>query len=347
MIFGLLLCLLLSLTACEGLRKEAEKTACDRGHEALSRGDYTSAMAAFQDAIRVESDKANGYLGQGIVYLRQGDYYNSVTVLARALDALGNSDRDRALRQDILLYQAEAYSGNEQYDLAREICDQLIEDGQREAQARILRGELSVLDKKTEVAEEDFHEALRIDDSVENYLRIYESYERLGRRGDGADLLAKALEKPIETAEDALYAGRICYVLGDIKKAKEHLGSAMDGGAIDAGLLLAKISLEQGEISDARAVYRTYFDTDEPSVGYNGLVLCDLAEENYRSALSNVEQGLACGDTTAREMLLFNEVITYERMLDFATAKDKLAIFLREYPANRDAIRENLFLQNR
>ena len=44
---------------------------------------------------------------------------------------------------------------------------------------------------------------------------------------------------------------------------------------------------------------------------------------------------------------MFNEVVVYEKMFDFATAKEKMAAFLEKYQDNREAKRENLFLKSR
>ena len=59
----------------------------------------------------------------------------------------------------------------------------------------------------------------------------------------------------------------------------------------------------------------------------------------------NIENGLSCGG--AEEELLFNEIVVYEYKLDFNTAKEKMQEFLKKYPDNQEAVRENSFLQSR
>ena len=44
---------------------------------------------------------------------------------------------------------------------------------------------------------------------------------------------------------------------------------------------------------------------------------------------------------------MFNEIVVYEKQLDFNTAKQKMSEFLSKYPDHEDAIRENNFLQSR
>ena len=343
----LLACLSAGCGAAEA-ETETETTAYERGLQAIAAGDYRTAMGAFQDAIRTDRMVAKGYRGQGIVYLREGNYNNAVTMFARCLDSLTDSEEDRALRQDVMLYQIEAYQKNGQIDLARDLCEDLLAESGREAQALILRGELSAQENDMEAAEKDFRAAVARDPSYENYLRIYETYEEKNLRADGAEFLFEALKKEARTSEDEYEVGRIYYVLNEIDAAKEHLSRASADGEQRAGLLLARISLDSGDVSGARSIYRSFLENgDQPSTAYNGLVLCDIADQNLNGALENVRAGLSCGDNTAREMLLFNEVIIYERLLDFDTARQKMTEFLQIYPENRDAQRENLFLQNR
>ena len=42
-----------------------------------------------------------------------------------------------------------------------------------------------------------------------------------------------------------------------------------------------------------------------------------------------------------------NEIICYENLSDFATAKQKMAEYLEDYPDDEKAQRENIFLQTR
>ena len=45
--------------------------------------------------------------------------------------------------------------------------------------------------------------------------------------------------------------------------------------------------------------------------------------------------------------LLFNEIVVYEKQLDFQTAKEKMQEYLKQYPKDEEALRENEFLQSR
>ncbi|MDD6685787.1 MAG: hypothetical protein PUE47_08405, partial [Lachnospiraceae bacterium] len=102
------------------------------------------------------------------------------------------------------------------------------------------------------------------------------------------------------------------------------------------------------DTDSARELFRAGLSTEgQGSVCYNGLALCDIADGDYDSALSNISSGLSSGDGKVQEELLFNEIIVYEKKLDFTTALDKAKAFAESYPQNTDAARELKFLQNR
>ena len=48
-----------------------------------------------------------------------------------------------------------------------------------------------------------------------------------------------------------------------------------------------------------------------------------------------------------KQDLYFNEIVVYEKKLDFATAKEKAAEYVKNYPADEAGIRENNFLKTR
>jgi hypothetical protein len=104
--------------------------------------------------------------------------------------------------------------------------------------------------------------------------------------------------------------------------------------------------MDAGKKDQARKMYEQCItDKTAPGAGYNGLALCDMENGDYDSALKNVTKGLSEKDS--REELLFNEIVIYEHKYDFATAAEKMKLFLSAYPMNKAAIRENLFLESR
>ena len=117
------------------------------------------------------------------------------------------------------------------------------------------------------------------------------------------------------------------------------------------------VYLAQNDISNARTMFQNYVeasvgDSDtkdgySPAKGYNGLALCDIAEGNYDSALTNISSGITVSDTDDLQSLLFNEVIAYEKKLDFVSALDKAQTYVGMYPDDADGQKEVAFLKTR
>ena len=106
--------------------------------------------------------------------------------------------------------------------------------------------------------------------------------------------------------------------------------------------------LFRSDIADARAVFREHTKQESTAAGaWNGLALCDIAEQDYESALRNVEEGLQTADENAIQGLLFNEIVIYEHMRDWKTARSKAAAYVGRYPADEAGLREYEFLSSR
>ena len=84
-----------------------------------------------------------------------------------------------------------------------------------------------------------------------------------------------------------------------------------------------------------------------PAKGYNGLALCDIDDGNYDNALADITNGLADASTEEMQDLLYNEVVVYEKKLDFATALTKAQEYVDMFPEDSAAKKELAFLKTR
>ena len=87
--------------------------------------------------------------------------------------------------------------------------------------------------------------------------------------------------------------------------------------------------------------------SEQGAKAYNGLAMCDIYDGAYDSALENIAQGLKENSKEDEQGLLYNEIVAYEYKRDFATAKEKMKIYLEQYPEDEAALRENEFLSTR
>ena len=75
--------------------------------------------------------------------------------------------------------------------------------------------------------------------------------------------------------------------------------------------------------------------------------MCCLAAGEYDQAIQYIEQGLSLGEDTGKQELLFNEIVAYEKKLDFTTARVKAENYVALYPTDEAGQKEYTFLKTR
>lgn len=336
------------LSGCSMTSSGSDSGAYQKGMDALADGDLESAMIQFRTAVDQDSRVAESYRGEGIVYMKQGDYASAVTVFERSLTALKRSkNTDEEFEEDVEYYLAEAYMKNDQIDEAIDLYAELT-SGEKPDQAFLLHGITRIKQDDIDAALEDFDQVVKKNPSYENCIRIYEALAGASHKADGAQYLEQALNEEPESADDYYYQGMVYYDLGNSDKALESLQTAVDKGSKDAYSMYAKVCIEAGKTDEARSKFEAMVNENKDlAAAYNGLALCDIADGNYDDALTDIQKGLEQNDDSVTEALEYNEAVVYEKKLDFETAKSKMEAFLEKYPDNEEAQREYQFLQTR
>lgn len=330
------------LTGCGGENKKTYEQA----NTDLEQGNYDYALNEYQACISVGYKLSQSYRGSGIVKLRTGDYQGAIDDLTSALndEKTGKSDQ-----KDILEYRAAAELKAELYDQAMADCQTLAEDYSLNANDYYLTGCVALAMDSYDEASSNFSEAYGSDSTYEMAIQIYEAYLTQDMEADGTRYLEAALKTEAKTADDYCERGKVYYYMQDYDNARTELTTASEKGSTEAALILGMVYMVQGDTANARSFYQQYIDADgeDPAKGYNGLALCDIADGDYDSALQNISQGL--GDATSDEMrdLLFNEIVVYEKKLDFSTALSKAQEYVQTFKDDEAAAKELTFLQSR
>lgn len=332
----------LLLTGCG---RENQKT-YEQANADLEEANYDYALNEYQACISAGYKLAQSYRGSGIVKLRTGDYQGAIDDLTNALndEKTGKSDR-----KDLLEYRAAAELKAELYDQAMADCQMLAEDYSLNANDYYLTGCVALAMDSYDEASSNFSEAYGSDSTYEMAIQIYEAYLGQDMEADGTRYLEAALKTEAKTADDYCERGKVYYYMDDYENARTELTTAADKGSTEATLILGMVYMAQGDTSNARSFYQQYIDADgdDPAKGYNGLALCDISDGDYDSALQNISQGL--GDATSDEMrdLLFNEIVAYEKKMDFSTALSKAQEYVQTFKDDDAAAKELTFLQSR
>ncbi|MGC4018965.1 MAG: tetratricopeptide repeat protein [Muricomes sp.] len=145
-----------------------------------------------------------------------------------------------------------------------------------------------------------------------------------------------------------------------VSSFKEALEKKKDVAEAYRGL--GMVYYEQQDYQSARDAFQQVLNNkgDATPALYNLMGICSMHMEDYHSALDALSQGLALAaeqaddkdsgaqdvETLVQEMK-FNEIVCYEKILDWESAKQKMAEYASAYPDDKEAQKEAAFLKTR
>lgn len=338
----LAVCLGISLLA--GCGGEKQKVFEQAGKD-LEQGSYEYALQGYADSVANGVKLPHSYRGAGIANLRLGNYKEAVQNFT---DALNCENIGKALRKDVLSYRATAELKAGAYEDAMADCQTLAEEDALDADGYYLTGKVALEMDAYDEASVNFEQAYSENATYDMAIRIYQAYLEKDMEADGTRYLEAALVSEPKSAEDYCDRGRVYYYMQDYANAQNELIEASKQESTEALLLLGMVYLAQNDVSNARAMYQEYVTKEgESAKGYNGLALCDIAEGNYSAALTNIANGIPAANTDEMQSLLFNEIVAYEKQLDFSTALEKAKEYLKMFPDDKKISKEIAFLKTR
>lgn len=294
-----------------------------------------------------DAENQEAYRKIGINSMAEGDYEKAVKSFQKALDI--STGGIGAEEIDICYYKAAAQYAGGAYDDAIETYTALIDYDKKNAEAYFLRGSVYLNQGKTDKALKDYKKAVEADmNNYEMYEGIYQNLANHDQKAEGEKYLKQALDLRPKTAEDYAQRGHIYYFLEDYDNAKKNLDKAIDKNDKNALLYLAEVYNAMGQTENAQGLLENYVKNNSgDSEALNTLGMMQLNDKNYEDALKYFELGLKVKNAANRQELMKNQIAAYEYMGDFESAKEKMKSYLKEYPNDESAVRENTFLKTR
>ena len=326
----------------------ASGTKTTQGIAALDDGNYSQAQQLFEEAVQENEEQMLAWRGLGLADMGLAQYEEAETAFQNALDAADEKMPENT--QDLKLYLAAVEYRLAEYEKTIDTCTEILDAQEKGvADAYYLRGASQLHEGNQEDAKADFDSAVNLmPDDYDLYLNIYETYREMNLSAVGGEYLQSALAIEGTEQEDYYNRGRIYYYLGDYDKAQSELIKVVEQKYEPAMTLMGRVYLAQEDYDHAEAVYETMqSEFGESAAGYNGLALCALARGEYDTALDEIGKGLALDGTDDRQELYFNEIVAYERKLDFETAKAKAEAYVEKYPSDEAGQKEWTFLKTR
>lgn len=295
---------------------------------------------------KTDTKEQDAYRQYGITCLENGKYEDALTAFQNALDQSLGKVGEREI--DLCFYKAKAQIASGDTEGALETYNAII-DYNKDARAYYLRGNLYFDQGKSQEASDDYEQAMKKDPkNYELYIGIYQAMSAHDMEAEGQKILNKALEIKGDKPEDALYKGRICYLLNDTENTVTYLTKAKEGEIPLASYYLALTYEEGGEPQKAKACVKEYLDSgtatsyDLYELGSN-----EMEQQDYEEALTYFNAALAMEEVPNRQSLMKGAIAAYEYSGDFDSAKKMMKDYLSKYPSDEDAKRESTFLETR
>ncbi|MDO4321648.1 MAG: tetratricopeptide repeat protein [Lachnospiraceae bacterium] len=319
-----------------------------QGNNALDAREYQQAQQLFQEAVKEGEQEMLAYRGLGIAYMGLARYEEAEMAFQAALDY--TDDKMPENRQDTELYLATVQYREEKYEETIATCDDILKETSKgNADAYFLRGASYLHEGIQEEAGKDFDAAVAIEQTdYDLYLNIYECYREQNLSGLGGEYLQSALNIPGDDMEHYYNRGRIYYYLENYEEAQRQLIRPVEEKYEPAMYLIGRVYLAMNDYEHAQTIYQqiqSEFGAEAET--FNGLALCSIESGDYDMALSYISQGLDTEGTAGKQELYFNEIIAYERKLDFAAAKAKAQEYVQKYPGDEAGQKEWTFLSTR
>ncbi len=315
-------------------------------YEQLEALEYEGALTALDMAEEASENPALIERARGIAYMGLANYEEAVNSFNRCL-SYSDWQLDE-LDYDVNYYLADSYEHLGDYLSAIQTYTSIIDLREKEVLAHYKRGSNYLQMGDHDAAASDFNRALELapddyDLRIEIAGRLSESgYEDEGKRYL-QDFLAEK-EKKLSDYDK----GRIYFYLDDYESAKGYFEEARDEDDQNTILFLGKTYEMLGDYNYATSTYQNYLTKHpEAAIIYNQLGMARIQSGDYAGARDAFSTAKSLGNTGIDQILAFNEIVASEYTGDFQTAKNLMESYLKKYPDDQEAIRENIFLSSR
>lgn len=345
-------CIFISATAIAvmglmtGCKDPENMSNYDRGVAALSNQDYNTALDAFIAAEEDHNDMQLVYRGEGIANLGLANYEQSVDCFEKALHT--SNGIVKKIDYDINFYLATAQYKMGDLEGAYNTYNAITTLDKKNSDACYLMGKVALDRGDVNGAKSSFDAALSIDSTDPYlYINIYKTLAEAGDEQDAKTYINRALKNVPKPTSYEL--GIFNYYLGDYTQARNYFEETKNIKSSAEGVIyLGKTYEALGDTGYAASLYEMFLANDPSSTEiYNELGNLKFAERDYEGARSTYEAGLKSTDTTFRQSLMFNRIVTYEYLQDYKTAATLIKEYISLYPDDEIAAREDIFLRTR
>ncbi len=308
--------------------------------------EYETALETLASAEEAGENKALIARAKGIAHLGLAQYDEAVSDF---YEVLSYSDwQVDALDYDVNYYLADAYEHMKDYESAVDTYTDILGLKSKEVLALYRRGCDYLMLNDHDRAVADFDRALELaPDDYDLRIEVAGRLTEASYEDEGRNILEQFLTER-EKKLSGFDKGRIYFYMEDYENAKIYLEDARDDDDQNTILFLGKTYEMLGDYNYATSTYQNYLTRHpEAAVIYNQLGLSRLKSGDYAGARDAFSTARNLPGTGLDQVLSYNEIVANEYTGDFNRAKTLMDEYLKKYPDDQAAVRENIFLSTR
>lgn len=319
-----------------------------QGMAQIEQGNYSQALELFNSAIDEGEDAKQALRGKGLATMALGDYEAAQNHLKEALTYSNGIIKDIDIDISYYLAVAEYKTGDSQG--AIDTYSSIIDIRPDEDNAYYMRGKAYLAQGNKDRALADYEQTVALaPQDYDHYVRICSDLRDAGYDNEGDEYLRRAMDSGNKLSDYQL--GVFNYYLGNYTEARNYLETAREGKKQDENLImyLGRTYEALGDIGYAISLYENYVaegGADIPAA-YVRIGIAKMDQQDYNGAIEAFTAGIDNGGGSSIQSLLYNRIVAYEKLYDFATAKSLMAEYVEKYPGDEKAARENIFLSTR
>lgn len=303
--------------------------------------------AALQEAKEDSSDAKQLYYAQTIARYGLGKY-------EEALECCDNGikiDENEELTQKLRYTRVIILKLMGQYEEAREECLALLEKDKEYMSGYMELADIENCLGNEEEARKVYERAIEEDkDYYEAYFALADALKKNGQDAAARELLGKLAAIDSDDGEKLLAAGRAYAALEQYIQAEDKFNAANQKGISEALYYLGTVRHSQG-MNDAAISSLEAFVADGGenylAEGYCELAVLYMEGDRYKEAAETLKKGLGCGNSSARQNLLRNQVILYEKQNKYKKALKVARQYRKLYPSDKEMEKELKFIKTR
>jgi tetratricopeptide (TPR) repeat protein len=303
------------------------KKSYKKGMTAAQEGEYEKAEKYLQKAIKENKERAEYYIGYGMVLNQLGRYEEAVEQFEKARQDVDNSIAD-ANNKQVDYGEAVSYYHLGEYEKGLELCGQALEYSQPaslDSKIYCSKGVLQEACGDLEGAMASYQKVISLDSkNWQAYYRmswIYQSEEDEDAAGQSRAFLEEAYEAG--DSQSTYYLGMLFLEQEDISKGKKYL---------EEYIAIKDIAKEPDNFLVS---------------AYNQLAACAIQESDLELAQEYLEQGRSAAGAAEEKELWKNQIILLEKQGEYGQACQVAKEYLAEYPEDEEIKKEYRFLKTR